>query len=123
MMRTIPIAMNRSERTRFTTSMSSPRGLGADHHPAVGVAKDVVDHPAEHALAPALALLGAEHDYLRAPPPGLVDDRLADVAGAHDARDHGHAVLAAECGGLAQLVLRLPHGVVHGRGQREVHRH
>src|SRR4051794_7061084 len=104
MMRTIPIAMNRSERMRFTSSIGSPRGLGADHHPAVGVSQDVVDHPAEHPLAAALALLGAQHDDLRPPPPGLVDDRLADVAGAHDARDHGHAVLAAECGGLAQLV-------------------
>src|SRR5438045_322631 len=110
MIRTIPIAMNTNERARFRRSIGSPRRLGADHHPAVGVPQHVVDDPAEHPLAPALALVGAEHDDLGPPTTGLVDDRLADVARPHDARDHGYAVLAPERRGLAQLVLGLPDG-------------
>src|SRR5256885_16430521 len=91
-----PMATNVTDRMRFTRSIGSPGRLRADHHPAVGVPQHVVDHPAEHPLAAALALLGAQHDDLRPPPAGLVDDRLSDVAGAGDARDHEHPLFAAQ---------------------------
>ena len=38
----------------------SPGRLGADHHPAVRIPEDVVDDPAEHPLAAAVALRGAQ---------------------------------------------------------------
>ena len=72
--------------------------------------EDEVDRVAEDlapaALEPHAARPGHDDD-LRVAPDRLVDDGAADVPGARDAADHGHAVRVADRARLVELLVRL----------------
>ena len=67
-----------------------------DEHLAGRVAQDVVDRRREEPRLPPPARRGAEHDQVGPARVGLVDDRIADRAGADDVACDLDAVLGAE---------------------------
>ena len=79
----------------------------------------------QQAAAHARRLLGGEHDRLDAAALGLVHDRLAGAAGAHDRRGDLDALvlLADRLGALQRRAGALELLVGHARVERQRHRH